>query len=304
MSFEAFENNKLVRAYLIKQLPETLINEKKFMCPCCANEMNFVKEYYQPKGLWRSHFAHSKNSNCTGYTPEGESKEHYTIKMTLLDDLHNNKPVEIRVNGLKWVFDIQEIDYIKDEKYQIENRRADIIVMLKKPNFILGNGIAIEIVVSEKETSLKNKSIDYAQELLSLAQTKDGNNIEITKPYPQVLKEFFETTFKQYKTEIQYYEEKVKILRNPFIEKAMKNNWNCLNCSHATKTDLRFDPTGTTITCWKKYNKQNKTGQEKRTDFSPCENYCPSIKVSLEVNEKGVVLCSKAIKELEKRVLA
>ena len=293
MAFEAYENKKFVRAYLIKQLPEELIKQKKFECPCCNQEMNFVKEYYKLKGTWRAHFAHLKNSACNGYTPEGESLEHYTLKMTLLDDLHNNKPLEIKVNGLTWTFDNSLVDYIKDEKYEIENRRADIIIMLKTPNFILGNGVAIEVMVSEKQSSIQNKAIDYAQQLLSVAQTTNGSDIEITQTYPKVLKDFFESTFKQYKAEINYYEERIKLIRTPFIEKALKNNWTCLNCKHPTKTDYKFDKHGVTITCWRKWIKGVKGSQVNRTDFAPCENYAPSDEPELILDCKGVVSCSK-----------
>jgi hypothetical protein len=268
MAFEAFENKKLSRAYLLKELPKEILEQKKFECPCCEKEMIFINEYIKQKGIWRAHFAHTKNSACEGYTPEGESREHYSIKMILLEDLHNKKPVKIIVNGLTWAFSYEDILYIKEEKFEINNRRADIIIILKQPNFILGNGIAIEVMVSEKQSSIDSKAIDYAQELLSVAQTKDGEQIEIIKTYPKVLKDFLEKTFTQYKNEINYYEERIKLIRTPFIEKALKNNWTCLNCDQASQSKTKGF-----ICCWKEKNKGLTKHPTERADFAPCNEY-------------------------------
>jgi hypothetical protein len=268
MSFDAFENKKIVRAYLLKEYPQEILALKKFECPCCEKEMIFINEHIKQKGIWRAHFAHVKDSACEGYTPEGESREHYAMKMILLEDLHNKKSIKIIVNNLTWVIAYEEILYIKEEKFEIENRRADIIIVLKNPNFILGNGLAIEIMVSEKQNSINAKAIDYALDLLSVAQTTDGENITILRTYPKVLKEFLEKTFTQYKNEINYYEERIKLIRTPFIEKALKNNWNCLNCDQASQSKVKGF-----ICCWKEKNKGLSKHPIERADFAPCNEY-------------------------------
>jgi hypothetical protein len=284
--FECWDENKvLVKSYLIKELPKEIIEKKKFTCPCCEENISFIKEYYKPKGLWRAHFSHKPNSECSGYTPAGESQEHYTKKMILLDDLHN-KEIEIQTNGLKWNFDKSLVDYIVEEKYEIDSRRADIIVRLKKPNVILGNGIAIEIVHSESETSINNKRDDYAKELYSLATLNEKGEVEIVKTYPEVLSNFFKKEFVDYKNQIELYEQKAKLLKQPFVEKALKNNWTCLNCRQAS-----IGKTSGFIACWREKNKGLTTHPREIADFTPCDEYSPSNKPDLVIEDYEMNKC-------------
>lgn len=286
--FECYDENKIiVKAYLIKELPKEIIENKKFTCPCCEEDISFIKEYYKPKGLWRAHFSHKRNNNCSGYTPEGESKEHYIKKMEILDDLHN-KEIEIQTHGLKWKFNKELVDYIAEEKYEINGRRADIIVRLKKPNVILGNGIAIEIMISEKEESINLKRKDYALQLYSVATLNENGEIEIQLTYPEVLTKVFKETMNTYKEEINLYENKFKFLRQDFINKAIKHNLNCLNCAKATIN--KYNPTE--ITCWLNYNEKTKKGYNNKADFTPCGDYSKSNKPDIVVEDYEQNVCS------------
>jgi len=281
------EEHKLVKAYLIKELPKEVIATKVFTCPCCNEELSFIKEYYKPKGLWRSHFSHKRNSECSGYTPEGESAEHYTKKMALLDDLYNKK-ISIKTNGLTWVFNKDLVDYITEEKYEIDSRRADIIVRLKKPNIILGNGIAIEVVVSEKENSINNKRKDYALEFYSLATLNINGEVEILEAYPELITKIFNEQTKEYKNEIELYENKIKFLRQDFINKAIKHNLTCLNCAKATINKFNTSE----ITCWLNYNELTKKGFNNKADFTPGGDLSKSHKPDIVVEDYRIEVCS------------
>jgi hypothetical protein len=290
--FECYNKEKIIqKAYEIKNLPKEEINKLEFSCPECKDKLNFIQEFprriYGKIAITSSHFKHKTQTNCEGYYPlkHGESKEHYNTKMELLERLHSKKPI-FKIGNLLFEMDLNdfEIDWkeTKEEIKAIENRQADILLKLKTPNAMLGNGIAIEIKKSESQQSIENKKLDYCQKGYSLCQTTNGYELEIKETFPETILTLFELQ----KEQIEYFEEKIKLFEKDFRLKAQKNNWNCTNCEHAAVDDLDTR----ILDCWKPTRDTPasiRTGKKqpiKRSNFTPCEDYCQRSKLKKDIN--------------------
>lgn len=285
------ENPLIVKSYILKNLPE-IETSKKYYCPCCKEEISFIKEHNKEKGLWRAHFAHHPNSKCEGYIPKGESPEHYEIKMRTLDLLTNKQIGIIIGNGkLQYFLQTEHFDIISEETPCINERRPDILLKLKSPDAIFGNGIVIEIMVSEAKKSVIEKYLDYSKKGYSLAWTNDGEYLTMQYTYPEVLIQLLNLK----KEEFTSFVENLKILHKDFFKKAQANNWSCLNCAYSEKSKKYKG----FIVCWKKYNKQikNKIDILEKADFTPCEFYKPTYRTPIEEEEPEANFTCKRVME-------
>jgi len=269
------EKQELQRAFLIKKLPKEIIQTIVFTCPKCEEPLIFKA---QNSIKQRSHFAHKKDTTCKGYFPEGESEQHYNLKMQLLDTITNdtltfkigNLFFETRTNEF-------EIDLVDIETKAIKTRIGDIILKLKTPNQVLGLGIIIEVMISETEESITEKIKDYSLAGYSVCKTTNGLDLEITETFPELNVILFE----EYKKEIELYSEKIKLLNSDFYIKANKNGWACTNCDHAG-VDNRD---GRILICWKHKEEtvHGKMMPEKKTNFTLCEDYVLRSKLKEEI---------------------
>jgi ribosomal protein S27AE len=303
--FECYNKEKIIqRAYEIKKIPKEDIKKMDFFCPKCNEPLNFIEEYtrliYGKTPVTQSHFKHKLQTNCEGYYPlkQGESLEHYKTKMELKERLQDKTPI-FKIGNLLFSLELNdfEIDWLesKEEERAIPNRQADVLLKLKEPNALFGNGIAIEIQKSESQESIDNKKIDYALKGFSLCQTRNGYELEIKQTYPEILLSLFELQ----KDQIKRFEEKIKIFERDFRIKAHTNNWECTNCDYAAVDNA--DPR--ILICWKHKQPNPKGGNDlptKRSNFTPCDDYVqravwkPKIELS---EEQPKIDCDRGVVE-------
>jgi len=292
--YDKLETPKIQSAFLIKRLPKEeirkLIDNGKFICPKCKEQLTFVQEFVKEKGIVRSHFSHKQASNCKDWIPEGESEKHYNLKFSLLDQLTNDT-IKIKIGNL--IFDSETNDhniiFADTEIKAIVERRADILLQLKTPNALFGLGIAIEIMVSEEYNSIYAKSKDYASKGYSVAITTDGESIEVIQVYPKIILELFEYNFNKLKQQ----EELIKSIDSSFLVRANKYGWDCTTCAKAKKDNAVEG----FIVCFKDYDYTNRTGEViKKADIVPCPKYYPSNKPKILLAEPDLeVECNRVV---------
>lgn len=291
--WEAWDNivtPTIVRSYILKNLP-TDETRKPFFCPSCKEPISFIKEHIKEKGIWRAHFAHHPDSKCEGYVPKGESPEHYEIKMKTLDMI-SNKTIPIKIGLLSYFLELDKFNIIENETPCIDERRADILLKLKNcRDPIFGTGIVIEIPITETIESIQEKRLDYSKKGYSVATTKDGENITIENTYPEILIRLLD----EKKQDVIDFISDQKLLHRDFFKKAGTNNWSCLNCIHALKSNKNKG----FISCFRNYKKDIKNYRDivEKADFTPCEYYKPTNKLPIEEESvEANFTCKKVVK--------
>lgn len=115
--------------------------------------------------------------NITDKICSGESIEHWQTKVMILLGLKEKK-IDLIYRGKKINYEIKNIDV----EVTKENRRADILMDIEFNTF-LGNGLVIEVLVSEEYDNFLLKAKDWIQQKYSVTSiktttTKQQINIE------------------------------------------------------------------------------------------------------------------------------
>lgn len=166
-------------------------DEEWVCCPICKLKVTpVIKHYRNEKMIFvPSHFRIMKNNKkCISY----ESDEHKMGKI-IIANLIENKEINFTVKHEMIRLKFQTVPEIKYRwEVQKGERRADILFELEKYNSLIGNGVVIEIAVSEKEKSLEMKTRDWIKKGYSVCwlYAKDfsensyrWNDIEIKYPF-------------------------------------------------------------------------------------------------------------------------
>lgn len=185
----------------IPEIKDKKSNERKnfVCCKDCNKPVRPVKEHVRIynketkiKTVVMPHFRFlNSDTHCIL-----ESDEHKEMKANLkILLINNNHNFEYRKEI------IQLPRYLVSCEKPHENRRADVLLKFNKYSSFLGNGIVLEVAVSEKEKSLEEKAIDWIGYGFSVCKIREINNpIKISYPFglfqdivknPYLLKKFF-----------------------------------------------------------------------------------------------------------------
>jgi len=170
-----------------EQIPE--IKDKKsderkkwVCCKDCNKSVRPVKEHFRIydketgiKTVVMPHFRFlAENTSCVL-----ESDEHKEMKANLKISL-SEKNNSFIYNGETIKLPEYDVSCEKPHKH----RRADILLKFDRYSSFLGNGLVIEIAVSETEKSLEDKAIDWISYGFSICKTREQTNpMKISYPF-------------------------------------------------------------------------------------------------------------------------
>lgn len=121
--------------------PHQASKNDNLQCPVCGDSMTVVDEHPREGSFVMSHFRH-ENEECPG-----ESKEHLWMK-------------SVACQKLSYLYPDAKVSTEKS----IEDRRADILVEFREPQYPLGKGIAVEVQHKNDSKDITLTDKDYYDE--------------------------------------------------------------------------------------------------------------------------------------------
>jgi len=154
--------------------------EKWICCKLHKYPVTPVKEHKRKEQFVQAHFRSLTDHYCPG-----ESDEHWNLKIQIAESIKNKQLLlSFRKEDIPYEID-ETIPLDKYIEIRKKNRQADVFYQTKNYNSLLGNGLVIEIQVSEKIDSLESKAIDWIRNKYSITwvdKYPDNGILEIKYP--------------------------------------------------------------------------------------------------------------------------
>jgi len=299
-------NLKEKRDYVAAESFVKFVDPHKEEWQCCNQEncthikVVPVVKHIRKGDYVTAHFKqHSLNELKCNNT--NESDRHFNTKMHILSLVYE-KDLKFKIGELILQYTEENIE--GTEKLR-KNRRADILLEFEKFNPILGKGLAIEIITTENEQSIRNKTKDWLINGYSIAWLytnyfKDykltTDTIEIQYPYLNGIYSEFEklnekitsrfrelekwgieidnqmqVTVNNLKAQLTYDKEKIV---EEITNKTRTSCRSCKNSSPDKESDL--------LCCWKNYRDGTQKFPDKVEPNYSCKFWASNIQEGKE----------------------